>query len=234
MTVPGSQRKVTSETTVRPPSCLVSAWVSIMAADSRPAAIATTVRGLRSPRPAAVPPATLVGGRGRGAGLAFVSSDGTPGDSTLTMACPAGCAPRCPASSIDAPDEERGRRDRIVDAAMYLVAFAISAATLVGHVGAAPALAARRGHRGRARDGRLAALAAHPSGGRRDRHRGRLARDPHGLRREPRRHLQRGDPGSRPRPGHRRRPRDRLGLHEPAALPRPQQLLGSTSGPACC
>ena len=32
---------------------------------------------------------------------------------------------------IDAPDEERGRRDRLVDAAMYLVAFAISTATLV-------------------------------------------------------------------------------------------------------
>ena len=32
---------------------------------------------------------------------------------------------------IDAPDEERGRRDRVVDAAMYLVAFAIGAATLV-------------------------------------------------------------------------------------------------------
>jgi signal transduction histidine kinase len=36
-----------------------------------------------------------------------------------------------PAVVIDAPDEERGRRDRIVDATMYLVAFAISTATLV-------------------------------------------------------------------------------------------------------
>jgi len=35
-----------------------------------------------------------------------------------------------PGVVIDAPDEERGRRDRIVDATMYLVAFAISAATL--------------------------------------------------------------------------------------------------------
>ena len=33
---------------------------------------------------------------------------------------------------IDAPDEERGRRDRVVDATIYLVAFAISAATLAG------------------------------------------------------------------------------------------------------
>ncbi len=32
---------------------------------------------------------------------------------------------------IDPPDEERGRRDRVVDATMYLVAFAISVATLV-------------------------------------------------------------------------------------------------------
>jgi signal transduction histidine kinase len=36
-----------------------------------------------------------------------------------------------PGVVIDAPDEERGRRDRLVDAAMYLVAFAIGTATLV-------------------------------------------------------------------------------------------------------
>jgi signal transduction histidine kinase len=36
-----------------------------------------------------------------------------------------------PGVVIDAPDEERGLRDRIVDAAMYLVSFAIAAATLV-------------------------------------------------------------------------------------------------------
>src|SRR5205823_4429617 len=35
-----------------------------------------------------------------------------------------------PGVVIDAPDEERGRRDRVVDATIYLVAFAISAATL--------------------------------------------------------------------------------------------------------
>src|SRR4051812_36881440 len=33
---------------------------------------------------------------------------------------------------IDAPDEERGRRDHLVDATIYLVAFAISGATLAG------------------------------------------------------------------------------------------------------
>src|SRR3954453_14987863 len=32
----------------------------------------------------------------------------------------------------DAPDEERGRRDRVADATIYVVAFAISAATLAG------------------------------------------------------------------------------------------------------
>jgi signal transduction histidine kinase len=36
-----------------------------------------------------------------------------------------------PGVVIDAPDEERGRRDRVVDATMYLVAFAIAATTLV-------------------------------------------------------------------------------------------------------
>jgi signal transduction histidine kinase len=36
-----------------------------------------------------------------------------------------------PGVVIDAPDEERGRRDRVVDATMYLVAFAIATATLV-------------------------------------------------------------------------------------------------------
>ncbi len=35
-----------------------------------------------------------------------------------------------PAAVIDAPDEEHGRRDRIVDATIYLLAFVISAATL--------------------------------------------------------------------------------------------------------
>src|SRR5215216_5703405 len=37
-----------------------------------------------------------------------------------------------PGVVIDAPDEERGRRDHLVDAAVYLGAFAIGAATLAG------------------------------------------------------------------------------------------------------
>ena len=36
-----------------------------------------------------------------------------------------------PGVVIDPPDEDRGRRDRLVDATMYAVAFAIGAATLV-------------------------------------------------------------------------------------------------------
>src|SRR5437899_1674599 len=35
-----------------------------------------------------------------------------------------------PGVVIDPPDQERGRRGRVVDATIYLVAFAISAATL--------------------------------------------------------------------------------------------------------
>src|SRR4051812_19939883 len=37
-----------------------------------------------------------------------------------------------PGVVIEARDEERGRRDRVVDATIYVVAFAISAATLAG------------------------------------------------------------------------------------------------------
>jgi signal transduction histidine kinase len=37
-----------------------------------------------------------------------------------------------PGVVTDGPDEERGRRDRVVDATIYLIAFAISAATLAG------------------------------------------------------------------------------------------------------
>src|SRR3954471_11721955 len=71
VTVPGSQRNVTSETTVRPPSCLVSPLVWIMPADSRHAGVAATVRGPRSPSPSTVATTTLVGGRACGAPLAF-------------------------------------------------------------------------------------------------------------------------------------------------------------------
>src|SRR5215217_9059475 len=132
VTVPGSQRKVTSETMVRPPSCLVSASVWIMPTDSWPAGFGATVRGLRSPGPAAVAGSDF--GRGsrpprwpsldpramaRPATARF--TDGLSG--WLRSALP---------GVIEARDEERARRDRVVDAAVYLGAFAIGAATLAG------------------------------------------------------------------------------------------------------
>ena len=102
-----------------------------------------------------------------------------------------------PGVVIDDSDEERGRRDRVVDATIYLVAFAISAATLAGTwqmhppwlrvvdvmVGIATLVSLhwRRTHPGAVGIGI-----------------GAVARDPHRLRREPRRHLQRRDPGSWP------------------------------------
>ena len=221
VTVPGSQRKVTSETTVRPPSCLVSPLVWIMPADSRAAGFAATVRGLRSPSPTAVADDDF----GRGS-RPWRSPSLDPRrwharrQHALPMACPAGCGPRCPAVVIDGPDEERGRRDHLVDATIYLVAFAISAATLAGTWQKAPALAARRGHCDRDRDARRAALAAYPSrapsGSVSGRSRSWSSRPP--ARTSPPRSKRR-DPGSRPRSGHHRRAPDRLGLREPAALP---------------
>src|SRR5215210_5123164 len=133
VTVPGSQRNVTSETTVRPPSCLVSPLVWIMPADSRPAGFAATVRGLRSPSPSAVAdndfgrgsrpwPSPSLDPRAMARQATARFTDGLSGWLRSAL----------PGVVIDAPDEERGRRDRVVDATIYLVAFAISAATLAG------------------------------------------------------------------------------------------------------
>src|SRR3954465_8535101 len=129
VTVPGSQRNVTSETTLRPPSCLVSPLVWIMPADSRPAGFAATVRGLRSPRPAAVayndfgrgsrrwrPPRLDSRAMARQATARF-----TDGLSRWMRSA-------LPGVVTDSPEEERGRRDRVVDATIYLAAFAVSAA----------------------------------------------------------------------------------------------------------
>src|SRR4051812_39562199 len=128
VTVPGSQRKVTSETTVRPPSCFVIPSVSIMAADSRPAGSATTVAGLRSPRPAAVAASDFGRGSRRRRSPSLrpraMARQATPRFTDRMRSA-------LPAVVIDAPDEDRGRRDRLVDAAMYVVAFAIGTATLV-------------------------------------------------------------------------------------------------------
>src|SRR3954447_11939847 len=129
VTVPGSQRNVTSETTVRPPSCLVSPLVWIMPADSRPAGFAATVRGLRSPSPAAVADNDF----GRGSPRCHSRSLDPRAMARQATARftdgPSGwLRSALPGVVIDARDEERGRRDRLVDATTYLVAFAISAA----------------------------------------------------------------------------------------------------------
>ena len=116
------------------------------------------------------------------------------------------------------------RRDRVVDATMYVFASVVGAATLVDTwelhppwlrvvaivVGIATVVSLhwRRTHPGAVGIG-VGAVST---------------RDPHGLRRAPRRHLQRGDPGARPRPRRHRRPRRRLGVREPAALPAGHEL----------
>src|SRR3954447_6426755 len=133
VTVPGSQRNETSETMVRPPSCLVSASVWIMPADSRPAGFATSVRGLRSPSPTAVADSDF--GRGsrpwRSPSLdpRAMARRATP---RFTDGLYGWFRSALPGVVIEARDEERVRRDRVVDVTIYLVAFAISAATLAG------------------------------------------------------------------------------------------------------
>src|SRR5919198_1202725 len=111
VTVPGSQRNVTSETMVRPPSCLVSPSVWIM----------PTARWRA---------ATLVGGRGRGARLAFdPRAMARQATARFTDGLSGWLRSALPGVVIDAPDEERRRRARVVDATIYVVAFAISAGT---------------------------------------------------------------------------------------------------------
>src|SRR3954447_20400251 len=133
VTVPGSQRNVTSETMVRPPSCLLSASVWIMPTDSWPAGFRATVRGLRTPGHAAVAGSDF----GRGSRPPrWPSLDpramARPATTRLTDGLSGWLRSALPGVVIDAPDEERRRRDRIVDATIYLVAFAISAFTLAG------------------------------------------------------------------------------------------------------
>src|SRR3954470_24016942 len=133
VTVPGSQRNVTSETTVRPTSCFVSPSVWIMPADWWPAGLAATVRGLRSSSPAAVAGSDFGRGprpwRSPSLGPRAMARQGT---AHFTEGMSAWLRSALPGVVIDAPDEQRGRRDRVVDAAVYLGAFAISAATLAG------------------------------------------------------------------------------------------------------
>src|SRR3954453_17870137 len=200
VTVPGSQRNVTSETTVRPPSRLVSPLVWIRPAGSWPAGFAATVRGLRSPSPSAVADNDFGRGSRPWPSLSLrSSSDGTPGDSTLYR-WPVRLVALRAARRRDRrprrgawPPRPRRRRDDLLGPVRDQ-----RREPRDGHLAVAAALASGRLRRGRDRDARLFALAAHPSSRRRDRRRGGLARDPPGLRREPRRHLQRRDPGSWP------------------------------------
>src|SRR5688572_9601259 len=69
---------------------------------------------------------TLVGGRSCGARIAF-----TRAMARVTQVLSGRIRSALPDVVIDAPEEDRGRRDRVVDATMYFVAFAISTATLV-------------------------------------------------------------------------------------------------------
>src|SRR5687768_11144890 len=132
VTVPGSQRNETSETTVRSPSCLVSALVSIMPADSRPAARPTSVAGLSSPSPAAVADDDFGRGSPQWRSPSLHPRAMAPQSTArVTRSLSGWIRSSLPDVVIDPPDEDRGRRDRVVDATMYLVAFAISVATLV-------------------------------------------------------------------------------------------------------
>src|SRR6201985_806641 len=131
VTVPGSQRNVTSETTVRPPSCLVSPLAWIMPADSRAAEFAAPGRGPRSPGLAAVAGSDF----GRGSRPPRRRSldpraMARPATARFTDGLSGWLRSALPRVVTEARDEERGRRARAVDAAVYLGAFAISAATL--------------------------------------------------------------------------------------------------------
>src|SRR2546423_457631 len=102
-----------------------------MPADSPPAGFAATARGLRSPSPAAVADNDFRRGsrpwrspnldpRAMARQAIARFTDGLSGRLRSAL----------PGVVIDDSDEERGRRDRVVDATIYLVAFAISAGTL--------------------------------------------------------------------------------------------------------
>src|SRR5947209_7703639 len=104
-----------------------------MPADSRPAGFAATVRGLRSPSPAAVADNDFGRGsrpwRSPNLDLRAMARQAT---ARFTDGLSGWLRSALPGVVIDAPDEQRGRRDRVADAAIYLVAFAISAFTLAG------------------------------------------------------------------------------------------------------
>src|SRR5438105_8059610 len=102
-----------------------------MPAHSQPAGFAATVRGLGSPSPAAVADNDF----GRGS-RPWRSPNLDPramarqATARFTDGLSGWLRSALPGVVIDPPDEERGRRDRVADATIYLAAFAISAFTL--------------------------------------------------------------------------------------------------------
>ena len=133
MTVPGSQRTVPSETTVRPPSCLVSPFGLDHPGRLAARVLPPTVPGLRLPSPAAVAANDFGRGSRPRSSLSLRRRAMTrQATARFTHRLSGWMRSALPGVVIDAPDEERGRRDRVVDATIYLVAFAISAATLAG------------------------------------------------------------------------------------------------------
>src|SRR4051812_6643955 len=109
----------------------MSPLTSIMPANWRPAGFAATVGGLRSARPAAVVDNDFGRGPRPWHSLSLdPRAMARQGTARFTDGLSGWLRSALPDVVIDAPDEERPRRDRVADAAVYVVAFAISAATL--------------------------------------------------------------------------------------------------------
>src|SRR6185369_17181430 len=96
-----------------------------------PAGVGATVRGLRSPNPSAVAHNDFGRGSRPWRSLSLrPRAMARQATARFTDGLFGWLRSALPGVVIDAPDEGRGRRDRFVDATTYLVAFAISAATL--------------------------------------------------------------------------------------------------------
>src|SRR5215212_3236462 len=102
-----------------------------MPADSPPAGFAATARGLRSPSPAAVADNDFRRGS-RPWRSPSLDPRAMPRLATarFTDGLSGWLRSALPGVVIDVPNGERGRSDRVVDATIYLVAFALSAFTL--------------------------------------------------------------------------------------------------------
>ena len=114
VTVPGSQRNETSETTVRPPSRFVSPCASIMAT-------ASAFRRRSGHRRGSKLASTSVGGRGPSADVRFVGDEAQTRRASRSgpaRCCPPSCASRAAAGAR--------ARDWLVDATMVVIALIIS------------------------------------------------------------------------------------------------------------